>query len=76
MTLVKRFEKKETAPRKASHKESRASYAVFERDGQQFLQIVTYGHGNKPDKVSQTIQLDRDGAHDLFQILKRTFNFE
>jgi hypothetical protein len=76
MAFIKQFQRKDTTPRKSAHQESKASYSVFERDGEKFLQIVTYGHGQKPDKISQTIQLGREGASDLYGILKRTFSFD
>lgn len=76
MTYIKRFEQKEIKAKKALHKPSRGTYSTFERDGQKFIQLVSYGLGQRPDKVAQTLQLDREGAHDLYSILKRTFNFE
>jgi hypothetical protein len=76
MTYIKRFEQKEISLKKALHKPSRGSYSAFERDGEKFIQLVSYGLGQKPDKVAQTLQLDRDGAQDLYLILKRTFGFD
>jgi hypothetical protein len=48
---------------------------VFERDGRVVIQINSYGRETRemPGKVSQSIQLDRDGASALFEILKREF---
>jgi len=76
MAYIKQFQQRDITPRKTTHKPSRGSYSTFERDGQKFIQLVTYGQGQKPDKITQTFQLDRDGAHDLYAILKRTFGFE
>jgi hypothetical protein len=44
--------------------------------GRVLLQIDTYGRETRemPGKKSQTIQLDRDGATALFNILKQEFN--
>jgi hypothetical protein len=76
MAYVKRFEQRDTPPRKAAHKTTKGTYSTFERDGQKFVQFVSYGQGRNPEKISQTFQLDRDGAHNLYTILKRTFGFE
>jgi len=55
-----------------------ASYTVFERDGRVLIQIDSYGREEReiPGKKSQSIQLDRDGAHALYTILKREFRFD
>ena len=74
MALVKRFGKLE-GERHQLHDEVEARYAVFERDGRSFVQINTYGRSTRevPDKVSQSIQLDRDGAEQLVAILRKQF---
>ena len=76
MAYIKQFQQRDITPRKTAHKLSTGSYSAFERDGQKFIQFVTYGQGQKPDKITQTFQLDREGARDLYSILKRTFGFE
>lgn len=76
MALIKRLEKMDIAPRKKSHQECKASYSIYERDGKKFMQIVSYGHGRNPNKISQTTQFDQDSAFELFNILKRAFNFQ
>lgn len=76
MAYIKHFEQRQMTHRKVGHKPSRGSYSAFERDGQKFVQFVSYGQGRNPDKITQTFELDRDGAHDLYLILKRTFGFE
>jgi hypothetical protein len=76
MAYIKRFQPKGLASRKTSHKESNAAYSTFEHDGRKFIQFVSYGHGRAPLKITQTIQLDRDGAFDLYTILKQAFGFE
>ena len=45
MTYIKRFEQKEITPKKALHRPSRGTYSTFERDGQKFIQLVSYGQG-------------------------------
>jgi hypothetical protein len=77
MALIRRFERKEME-RNSLHDEIGASYSVFERDGRVLLQIDSYGREKReiPGKKSQSIQLDRDGAFALFNILRREFHFE
>jgi len=76
MAYVKKFEPRQMSHRKAGHKPTKGSYSTFERDGQKFVQFVSYGQGRNPEKITQTFELDREGAHDLYGILKRTFGFE
>jgi hypothetical protein len=75
MALIKSFEKKHM-DRNSIHDEITATYTVFERDGRIFLQINSYGRTDReiPGKLSQTIQLDQDGARALHGILEREFN--
>ena len=51
---------------------------VFELiEGRPIVQIDTNGSAERanPGKQSQTIQLGREAARELFDILKRTYNF-
>jgi hypothetical protein len=51
---------------------------VFEpTDGHPIVQIDTNGSADRanPGKQSQTIQLGREAARELFDILKRTYDF-
>ncbi|MCJ2103816.1 methionyl-tRNA formyltransferase [Methylobacterium sp. E-041] len=75
MALIRHFERKEME-RNALHDEIDATYSVFERDGRVLLQIDSYGRADRemPGKKSQTLQLDREGALELFEILKREFH--
>ena len=70
MALVRTFNRKEIQ-RPSLHDEITAKYAVVERDGRRLLQIDTYGRPTRdmPEKVSQSLQLDRDGAERLRSIL-------
>ena len=75
MALVRKFEKLD-GERYQLHEEVEAKYAVFERDGKGFVQINTYGRSTReiPGKVSQTVQLDKQGAEALVRILRKEFN--
>jgi hypothetical protein len=76
MALIRHFEKKHME-RNSIHDEISATYTAFENDGRVFIQIDSYGRDDReiPGKKSQTIQLDREGALALFNILKREFGF-
>jgi len=75
MALIRRFERK-AMERNALHDEIEATYSVFEHDDRVLLQIDSYGRAERemPGKKSQTIQLDREGAVALFEIIKREFH--
>lgn len=47
----------------------------FKQDGKTYLQLDTYGSGDRaiPGKVSQTIQVDRDGAKALLALILEAF---
>ncbi len=76
MALIRRFEHK-AMERNALHDEIEATYSVFKHDDQIFMQIDSYGRPNRenPGKKSQTIQLDREGARNLYEIIKHEFKF-
>jgi len=76
MALIREFERKNIG-RASLHQEIKAKYAVIEKEGRVLLQIDTYGRSDRehPGKVSQTLQLDRQGAERLFRILKSEFGF-
>jgi hypothetical protein len=76
MALVRHFTHK-LRERYSLHHEIEAGYFAFEKDGKRLLQIDTWGRKSreKPGKQSQTIQLDKDGALELYKILKSNFDF-
>lgn len=76
MALIRNFKRSEME-RNSVHDEIDASYAVFELDSRVFVQIDTFGRKGRqiPGKKSQTIQLDREGAENLYKILKGAFHF-
>lgn len=76
MALIRKFANK-SMDRNSIHKEIEASYTVFENDGRVFVQIDSYGTDDRqiPGKKSQTIQLDKTGAENLYKILKSAFHF-
>ncbi len=76
MALVRRFEQKRME-RNSLHKEIAATYSAFGIGDKRIVQIDTYGSPSReiPGKKSQTIQLDREGAENLYLILKNEFGF-
>jgi hypothetical protein len=74
MALVRNFEPK-AMERNSLHKEIGASYSVFGDGEDKVLQIDTYGSDDRqiPGKKSQTLQLDRQGAERLLQIIRSEF---
>ena len=56
--------------------EVEAKYSVFEKDGEKFFQIDTYGRSNRveTEKSSQIIQLDEGSAKELIKLLIKEFN--
>jgi len=67
VALVKSFEKVGSSDRGRIHEEVRCGYASVDVDGQRYRQLDTYGSNERviAGKVSQSIQLDRDGARRL-----------
>lgn len=63
--------------RNSLHDEIKATYSAFEFDGRVLFQIDTYGRTTRdiPGKKSQSIQLDREGARQLYDLLKTSFHF-
>ena len=69
---IKRIEKQ----RNTVHDEVYSTYSVFEIDGERYVQLDTYGRVGRenPEKPSQTIQLNRDTAKFLVDLLSREFD--
>lgn len=74
MALVKRFEQRPIEPNRL-HGEVVCGYVTRQISGRLILQLETYGSPNRenPDKVSQSLQLDEDGARALKHILEASF---
>ncbi|WP_088258121.1 HNH endonuclease [Fimbriiglobus ruber] len=75
MALVNSFEPN-TKARQTVHGRTRCLYAIVEGlDGNRYLQLDTVGSEDRaiPDKVSQSIQFDRQAAGELLHLLQRTF---
>ena len=59
------------------HDKVYATYSTFNFKCEHYLQIDTYGRADRenPGKLSQSIQLDRESALVLFELLKKEFDF-
>ena len=59
------------------HEKVYTTYSIFDYYGSHYIQIDTYGKVDReiPGKISQSIQLDKDTAKFLFDLIKREFNF-
>ena len=72
LNSIKRIEKQ----RNVVHDEVYSTYSVFEINGERYVQLDTYGRIGRenPEKLSQTIQLNRDTAKFLVDLLSREFD--
>lgn len=63
--------------RNTIHDFTEATYTVFRSGEDLFFQIDTYGRSSRkmPEKISQSIQFDRDSAKALYELLGKTFGF-
>ncbi len=75
MALVKKFDHFGAGERGRVHGVVACTYATFDVDGNRYLQLDTYGSSERaiPGKVSQSIQVDREGARLLKALLQRSF---
>ena len=75
MALITEFERA-TKDRPIVHRPTRCTYCDFiGPDGKRYLILDTYGSCDRamPDKVSQSVQLDEQGAGRVLQIIRETF---
>jgi uncharacterized glyoxalase superfamily protein PhnB len=75
VALIKDFKRLEK-DRYTKHKEAKASYSIFTKDNSKFLQIDTYGSEDRmyKGKISQSIQLDKEGLKELVEIIISNFS--
>ena len=70
---IKRIDK----DRNTIHTPVTATYTVFDTiDGEHYVQIDTYGKSDRavPGKTSQSLQIDRDSAKFIIELLKKEFD--
>ena len=63
--------KKEEKERNNIHDKVSATYTVFTKEGEKYLQIDTYGRNNRelPGKISQSLQIDKNDAIYIINLL-------
>jgi hypothetical protein len=74
--IVKERLKRVEKERNNVHQEVQATYTVFEKDGERYFQIDTYGKDDRamPEKISQSFQIDKEMAKELVNLLNTAFN--
>lgn len=74
LSNIKKIEKQ----RNTIHDKVYTTYTVFESNGSKFFQIDTYGRIDRenPEKISQSIQLDRNTAKFLVNSLIEEFKLK
>ncbi len=60
------------------HEKVSATYTVFENDNLKYIQFDTYGRigRDNPEKISQSIQLDRETAQYIVNLLTYEFDLK
>lgn len=68
---IKRIEKE----RNSVHDKVSATYTVFEQDGAKYVHLDTYGRIGRenPEKISQSIQVDKETAELIVALLIKEF---
>ena len=68
---IKRIDKN----RNTIHEKVHTTYTVFEKDGEKFVQMDTYGRIDRenPERISQSFQIDCKAAKFLVDILCEEF---
>lgn len=68
--------KKLNKDRNSVHRKVRATYTVFTSGGEKYFQIDTYGSDAREmkDKISQSVQIDKDMAKELIKLMIDTFD--
>lgn len=68
--------KKIDKARNSVHEEAPATYTIFEDGGEKYFQIDTYGRNERefPEKISQSIQLNKESARRLVRLLIETYD--
>lgn len=71
LDAIKKIDKE----RNSIHAKVYSTYTIFEQDGEKYFQIDTYGKSNRenPEKISQSLQLDKRAVEYLMKILKKEF---
>ena len=76
MALIEKLVKKDPGTCNV-HQQIYGRYKCFSKHGIKYFQIDTYGLSTreKPGKISQSIQLNKQSAKQLWTLLGKEFNF-
>lgn len=71
---IKKIEKN----RNSVHEKVYTTYTIFAEGGEKYIQLDTYGRIDRenPEKISQSIQLDRETARFLVNLLSQEFDLK
>lgn len=74
--ITKNNIKKIDKDRNSVHSKVRATYTVFTSEGEKYFQIDTYGSPTREmkDKISQSIQIDKETAKELIKLMIDVFD--
>lgn len=74
MALIKEFQQVPSDTQKI-HGPVTCGYRTFTIEGRRVLQLDTYGSADReiPNKISQSVQLDTEGARTLIDIITEAF---
>lgn len=74
MALIAKFEST-SSDTQSIHGQVACGYRAFTADGRRILQLDTYGSAQRKitGKVSQSIQLEAEEAHQLIEIIRDSF---
>lgn len=72
LDTIKKIEKE----RVSVHTKVTTTYSIFDENGERYVQIDTYGKNDRviPEKISQSIQIDRECAKFLVKLLVNEFD--
>lgn len=78
MAFVEAFERANRTGLKTHPTKVVCRYSVEDRGGRRILQLDTHGSTDRelPGKLSQTLQVDADGAKALLAILREAFDLK
>lgn len=71
LDTIKKIDKE----RNTIHAKVNTTYTIFEQNGEKYVQIDTYGKGDRenPEKISQSFQFDKRVAKYLIEMLSKEF---
>lgn len=74
MALITQFSESDKSSYQV-HGPTNCRYSIFAKEGGKYLQLDTYGSSGpqEPEKISQSIQLDRQAAGIVKRLIEKAF---